>query len=477
MLRPEEQRANSVTSFRALPGRRGPRIAPRWAHWAIIAFTLLLAACPRRAQAQVFIASVPNPGFTIGSLFVRAMVTRGLHPATIEVFWSLNPSGNTRSTDLERDLYLLWPTAVTGGLGAAQPDPALVRAVESTGGTILSAGRLPLFSRSVAAMGSATPPEPVPSGAPFVTFTRRSGPAGGSNAGTYIRIPGNPKLADPNRLMMVRMTVDKLVEQKTAAWFEELFRGRRYTVSVSFGDVRFLSLYPLYFAERERVVRLSEDLSQLMISFSDADHLRIVEVNPSSATERRSEIQKDIDTVALVLDKAEGLKPQILRVQFAYFHGLQAVGPILITFGFFVLGNLAGPLLLALARHARARVTTRLHVGRRPAPARQTTGTVLSREVLAKITVGETTYAEVLRLCGPQAEEHERLTSPGRRRLVYRGRRLAPRRRRTFGWFATESDWVVEHHEVDIEFDQDRVSDVQAQVRRSRAAAETVYTR
>lgn len=463
-----------MTSFLALLDRRGPRVAARWDHRAIIAFTLLLAACPHRAHAQVFIASVPNPGFTIGSLFVRATVTRGLNPGTIEVFWSLNPS--SRSTDLERDLYLLWPTAVTGGL-AGRPDPALVRAVESTGGTILSAGRLPLFSRSVAAMGSAAPPEPVPAGAPFVTFTRRSGPAGRSNAGTYIRIPGNAKFADPNQLMMLRMTVDKLVEQKTAAWFEELFWGRRYTVSVSFGDVRFLSLYPLYFAERERVVRLSDDLSQLMISFSDADHLRIVEVTPSSATERRSEIQKEIETVALVLDKSEGLKPQTLRVQFAYFHGLQAVGPILITFGFFVLGNLAGPLLLALARHARARVTTRLHVGRRPAPARQTTGTVLSRDVLAKITVGETTYAEVLRLCGSHAEEHERLTSPGRRRLVYRGRRLAPRRRRTFGWFATESDWVVENHEVDIEFDQDRVSDVQAQVRRSRAAAETVYTR
>lgn len=83
----------------------------------------------------------------------------------------------------------------------------------------------------------------------------------------------------------------------------------------------------------------------------------------------------------------------------------------------------------------------------------------------------------MLRLCGSQAEEHERLTSPGRRRLVYRGRRLAPRRRRTFGWFATDVDLVIFHDPVALEFDQDRVSDVQAQVRRSRAATETVYTR
>jgi hypothetical protein len=171
-----------------------------------------------------------------------------------------------------------------------------------------------------------------------------------------------------------------------------------------------------------------------------------------------------------VLDKSEGVKPQMLRVEFAYFHGLQSLGPILITFGFFVLGNLAGPLLLALTRQLRSRMTTRLHLGRRPGSAGDTSGIVLSRDALAKITVGETTYEDVLGLCGSQAEEHERLTAPGRRRLVYRGRRIEPRRRRSFGWLTTASDFVVEDHEVEIEFDQDRVSDVQAHVRRSRLA-------
>jgi hypothetical protein len=81
---------------------------------------------------------------------------------------------------------------------------------------------------------------------------------------------------------------------------------------------------------------------------------------------------------------------------------------------------------------------------------------------------GETTYDEILKLCGPDPEEREQVSPPGRRTLVYRGRRVVPQRRRRLGWLATVHRWDVEHHEVEIELDGDRVRDVQAQVHRSR---------
>ena len=39
---------------------------------------------------------------------------------------------------------------------------------------------------------------------------------------------------------------------------------------------------------------------------------------------------------------------------------------------------------------------------------------------------------------------HERLPSGETRTLVYRGQRMVPHRRRSFGWFATVSHWEVE---------------------------------
>jgi hypothetical protein len=105
-------------------------------------------------------------------------------------------------------------------------------------------------------------------------------------------------------------------------------------------------------------------------------------------------------------------------------------------------------------------------VGRGEAPGRERG--VPSQEALGQIRPGETSYEEVLRLCGPQAEEQARLPAGETRALVYRGQRVVPHRRRSFGWFATVGHWDVEDHEVQIDFDRDRVRDVQARVRRSR---------
>jgi hypothetical protein len=68
-------------------------------------------------------------------------------------------------------------------------------------------------------------------------------------------------------------------------------------------------------------------------------------------------------------------------------------------------------------------------------------------------------------------EVRSRSAEPERRRLVYRGRRVVPRRRRAFGWLTTVGHWDAEQHEVEIELERDVVKDVQARVTRSRLNA------
>ena len=64
-----------------------------------------------------------------------------------------------------------------------------------------------------------------------------------------------------------------------------------------------------------------------------------------------------------------------------------------------------------------------------------------------------------------------RLPSGETRTLVYRGQRMVPHRRRSFGWFATVSHWDVEDHEIQIDFERDLVRDIQARIRRSQLGA------
>ncbi len=71
-------------------------------------------------------------------------------------------------------------------------------------------------------------------------------------------------------------------------------------------------------------------------------------------------------------------------------------------------------------------------------------------------------------LCGPPQEERQRLA--GRQRtLVYRGTVLTTHARFGMGWLATVSHREIEHHEVVIDIEDDRVRDVEARVGRTRA--------
>lgn len=430
---------------------------------------LLIGGAPAAAQAQLFLASRPHPEFMIGPLIVRASVGPELAPVRVDVLWSLVIPPGKSAADLEQDLYLLWPSAVTGEAGAAAPDGALARYVEQRGFTVIHTGRLPL-AQNLYQLDSAAPPKRVTDGAPFVTFIRDGGPLGLTFPATYIRIPWTPEAANRTWLMDLRLTIDGLIKPKRTSWVEDAFWGPRHLVSISFNDVRPRAVFPIYFEQRDRVVRLADDPSQLLVNFADADHLKIDEVFPRSSSRRVSESLESTEVVSVFLDKSEGLTPQVLTVQFGYFSGLQAWTPILIPVLFFILGNAAGPLLVRLAMRVSRGVASRVRVGRQDGRPARDTGVVLSRETLALIVPGETTYEEVLRLCGPHAEEHERLESPERRTLIYRGRRVVPHWRRRLGWLATVGHWDVENHDVEIVVDAGRVSDVQARVRRSRLA-------
>jgi len=434
----------------------------RRAAWTLA--LVLAAAAPDIACGQVFLASRPNPEFTIGPLFIRATVTPETEVVTLDVLWSLVIPPNTNGAAIEQDLYFLWPNAVDGDSSSGAPDPALAAYVKSRGFTPIAEGRLPLFAKSLYRIGEELPPEPVRGGAPFVTFVRQGGPLGLTGPVTYVRIPWTPLLANRTWLMNLRMELTDLMKRRKATWIEDLFWGPQHTVSLTFNDVRARALFPVYFERRDRVVRLADDPSQLLVNLTDADHLKIYEFYPGSARRRLSETLDSTEEITLFLDSSEGISPQVLTVQFGYFRGMRSWAPVLIPIAFFALGNLAMPLFMMIVRRVSAALKARVQIG--PASADRETGAVLSRETLARIVPGQTTYEEVLRICGPDAEEHEQLTTP-RRTLIYRGRRVVPQGRRRLGWLSTVRRWSIEQHEVEITLERDVVTDVQARVRRS----------
>ncbi len=426
---------------------------------------LLAAAAPEVAEGQVFLASRSNPEFTIGPLFVRATVTPDSEVVTLDVLWSLVIPPSTTGAAVEQDLYFLWPNSVDGDATAGAPDPALAAYVKSRGFTPIAEGRLPLLAKSLYRIGEELPPEPVRGGAPFVTFVRQGGPLGLTSPVTYVRIPWTPLLANRTWLMNLRMELPDLIKRRKATWIEDLFWGPQHTISLTFNDVRPRALFPLYFERRDRVVRLADDPSQLVVNLRDADHLKIYEFYPGSARRRVSETLESTEEITLFLDSSEGITPQVLTVQFGYFRGMRSWAPVLIPIAFFALGNLAMPIFMMIVRRVSAALAGRLQFG--PGGADRQTGVVVSRDTLARIVPGVTTYEEVLRYCGPEAEEHEQLTAPGRRALIYRGRRVVPQGRRRLGWLATVRRWSIEQHEVEITLERDVVTDVQARVRRS----------
>jgi hypothetical protein len=440
---------------------------------ALLLLAAALGLLARAADAQIFIAARPDPGFAIGPLTIRATVTESSGPVTIDVLWSIVLPPDRSAAAVAQDLYLLWPGEVDGVAIPGKADPALVRYVEERGFDVVGESRLPLTALSLAEGGAGPPEEPQAGGAPSVIFVQSGGILGLSPPAALIRIPWTPRLADRAWLMDLRMKARGLVKPRRASWLEALVVGDRSVLTLSFNEVRERPLFAMYFAHRDRVVPLADAPSELVANFARSDRLKIDQVFPPTAIRRLSEHLESTEVVSLFLDKSEGITPQHLSVQFGYFSPVQAWTLVLIPALFFVLGQAMGPVLGRAALRASAFVAARVHVGGwNKAPGRRETGRIVPREVLEKIVPGETTRDEVIRLCGPPLEEAEEFAEPARQTLVYRGRRLVPSARRIFGWLSAVRHWEVERHEVRIAIESGLVRDVRAETRHYRLGAD-----
>lgn len=437
----------------------------------------LALAPPPPASAQIFIASKPDPGFTIGPLTIRASVDEAVGPVRVDVLWSIVLPPNRSPAEAAQDIYLLWPGEVVGDATPGQKDAALSKYVEAQGFDIIGEGRLPLLALSLAQKDAGPAEELQTGGAPFVTFVQTGGVMGLSPPATFIRIPWTARLADRAWLMNLRLKVNGLVKPRKSTWAEELVVGGRYVLTMSWNEVRDRPIFAMYFAHRDRVVPLADAPSELVVSFAHSDRLKIDQVFPPTSIRRISETLESTEVVSLFLDKSDGITPQHVSVQYGYFSSVQAWALVLVPALFFVLGQAMGPLIGRSALRLGSFVAARVHVGRwNAAPRRRETGRMVPREVLEHIVLGRTTREEVLRLCGSPAEELEELTAPARQTLVYRGRRLVPSARRIFAWLSAVRHWEVERQEVKILLDQGIVADVQASTRHYRLTAEEPET-
>jgi hypothetical protein len=425
---------------------------------------------PGTATAQIFLATRPNPEFQVGPLFVRANVDPSLGPVTVDVLWTLAVPPARSALGLEQDLYLLWPAEVRGEAGVVG-DAALGEYVRTRGFTSTGEGGLPLFVEDLYPPPGTTSTERRIGTAPFASFRRAGLQAlGVQPAASLIRIPWTPDLVNRVRLLKLRLRLEGAITPKPANWLEELLRGPRHVVSLGFNDVRDPALFPLYLENRARALELASEPSQLLVRFADARRLRIDEIFPRAGTREPADGVSGSEVVSVFLDTSEGAAPQVLTIQFGYASGLQAWAPILIPLAFFVLGRATGPLIERAARGLGRSLSARLRFGGGTETAGQAQGAFLSRDTLGRIVPGRTTQEDVLALCGQDAlEEQERLGAPERRTLVYRGRRIVPKRHRQLLWLlATVSDWELEEQEVEIAIERGVVEDVQVRVRRAR---------
>jgi hypothetical protein len=227
-------------------------------------------------------------------------------------------------------------------------------------------------------------------------------------------------------------------------------------------------MFSMYYWQRDNVLPVASP-ARLEANFARADRLAVEQMFPPVARREPSPSRKDVDVISLFLTPAEGVTPQVLRIDFGYFSRLQSWGPILVPALFFALGNVAAVLVRSLTERVQRRLAGWLQLGRRRASAPGLdTGTVITRDQLAAIVPGETTYEDVLRLCGREREEREDLAMPQRKTLVYRGRRDVPHRRWAWSWLAAVSHWDVERHEVEITVENNVVHNLQVRIGRAR---------
>ncbi len=406
---------------------------------ALAAVVCAAVAAPAPGHAQVFLASRPHPDFTIGPLFVVASVSPGVAHVTVNLSWSLT-TGPVTSKDIGQDLYLLWPAEVLESTAPGPAEPQLVREVERRGLSVVSSGRLLLRTRDRMQLGTAALGEPLSVSPSYVNFTRP-----GTQAGvvTYIKIPWTPALADQLSIVTLVLPLRGLVVPKAGTWLEDLFWGGRQVITTGFGDLGppVLGLFALYYERRDHIVHLARDYSLVIANFGDSDHLKIEEISPPTAVRRQSRVRAGGEVVALTLLPSQDVATQSLRVQYHYFGGRINWRPIVISALILLVTNFAGVLMFSLEINRRVRRRRRAR-RRFVAAATSADGGVPSRESLINLIPAGTRYDEVVARLGRPDEEHERVTPPGRRTIIYRA--------------ANGS----EQNEVAIELQDDRVREV-----------------
>jgi hypothetical protein len=406
---------------------------------ALAAVVCAALVTPVPGHGQVFLASRPHPDFMIGPLFVVVSVSPGVPDVTVNLSWSLTTGPITRKAAIEQDLYLLWPSEIVEGTVPGPAEPQLVREVEGRGLTVVSSGRLVLRRRDRLQLGTPALGDPIAVIPSFVNFTR---PGGQTGVVTYIKIPWTPSLADPLSIVTLVLPLRGLIVPKAGTWLEDLFWGRRQVLTTGFGDLGppVLGLFALYYERRDRIVHLARDYSLLIANFGDSDHLKIEEISPAAAVRRQSRVRAGGEVVALTLVPSQDATTQSLRVQYHYFTGRINWRPIVISAVILLGTNFAGVLMLSTDVHRRIR--RRRRARRRFQAATASTNGVPSRESLVTLIPVGTRYDEVVSRFGRPDEEHERVTPPGRRTVLYRANNGAV------------------HHEVAIELYDDRVREV-----------------
>jgi hypothetical protein len=412
-------------------------------HRALVVVLALAAALPSAASAQIFLASKPHPDFAVGPLFVIANVRPDLS-VVVNLSFSLTVQPRAARAATQQDLFLLWPAEVSESTAPGPVDPALARDITDSF-VVLSSGRLQLRSRDRTLVGTGQLGEVLGEVASYVTVTRRDPLANQVNPVTYIKIPWTPKLADPLTLTTLVMPLRGLLTPKPASWVAETFWGRRWILTVGFGDLGspVMPLYSIYFAHRDRVVRLAREFSQVIATFSDSDHLLIDDIEPAAATRRPSRIRAGSEVVALALTPMDGIVPQNMKVQFSYFAGRIAWRPILVSIALLLLGNIAGALMFGREMFGvvRARRRARKAAGRLRAEW-------LTGDAQAATLVGAATYEDIVARWGTPDEHRERLSTPGRRTMIYRAQNNG------------------RAHEVEIEIADGRVTEIERRVYR-----------
>jgi hypothetical protein len=411
---------------------------------ALVAALALTGALTSEASAQIFLASKPHPDFAVGPLFVIANVRPDL-TVTVNLSFSLTLRKGAARAAMEQDLFLLWPAEVAEPGAPGPADPILTREIHAAGLVVVRSGRLVLRSRDRTLVGTGQLGESLPEVASYVTVTRR-GPLGSQVAPvSYIRIPWTPTLADPRIVTTLVIPLRGLVTAKPASWVAETFWGRRWILTAGFGDLGspVMPLYSIYFDHRDRVVRLGHEFSQVIATFSDSDHLLIDGFEPPAATRRPSLIRTGNEVVSLTLAPVDGIAPQNLQVQFSYFAGQIAWRPIVVSAVLLLLANVGGTVMFGREMFGIIRARRRARVAAERFRAEWRAG-----DAQAMALVGAATYEDIVARWGTPDEDHERLSAPGRRSMVYRAQNNG------------------QAHEVEIEITDGRVSEIERRVYR-----------